>query len=136
MESNSVDIQKSNSWYSIYFPKAKVRLEDGSKVTALLDTAAKINVMNRKVIEDIGLAIRCGSKLGCVSHTSHNHSFFELYEDMEVAIRGLKTRHLIFVVEYRDQDLVFGQSFLNSVKFSQEYKPNGIFHTITHPQTQ
>ncbi len=31
---------------------------------------------------------------------------------------------------------MLGQPFLNSVKFSQEYKPDGIFCTIMHFQTQ
>ena len=37
------------------------------------------------------------------------------------------------MVEAGDHDLVPGQSFLNSVKFSPEYKPDRIFDTITHP---
>lgn len=39
------------------------------------------------------------------------------------------------MVETGDHELVLGQNFLNSVKFSQEYKPGGIFGTITHPST-
>ena len=90
-------------------PKAKVRLEDGSKVTALLDTGAEINVMTREVMEDAGLAMRRGPKLELVSHTGHSRHFFGLCEDVEVAIGELKTRHPIFVVEHEDHDLVLGQ---------------------------
>ena len=39
-------------------PKAKVRLEDGFKVIALLDTGAEINVMTQKIIEDANLAMQ------------------------------------------------------------------------------
>ena len=39
------------------------------------------------------------------------------------------------MVEIEDYDLVLGQLFLNSVKFSQEYKSDGIFGTITHLHT-
>lgn len=53
-----------------------------------------------------------------------------------MAVGGLKTRHPIFVVEHGDHDLVLGQPFLNAVKFSQDYKPEGVFGTITHPQTK
>lgn len=35
------------------FLKAKVRLEDGFKVIAFLDTGAKINIMTQKVMEDV-----------------------------------------------------------------------------------
>ncbi len=71
-------------------------------------------------------------KLELVSHTSHSRFFIGLCKDVEVAVEGLKTRHPIFVIEAGDHDLVLGQLFLNSVKFSQEYKPDGIFGTITH----
>ena len=70
-----------------------------------------------------------------VSHIGHSRSFLGLYEDVEVVIRGLKTKYPIFVVEVGDHDLILGQPFLNSVKFSQEYKPDKIFGTITHPHT-
>lgn len=133
--SEALEARKSRSWYSMGSPKAKVRLEDGSKLTALLDTCAKINVMTKEVMEDAGLAMRRGPKLELVSHTGHSRPFLGLCEDVEVAIGGLKTRHHIFVVETGDHDLVLGQPFLNSVKFSQEYKPDGIFGAITHPYT-
>ena len=125
----------NNCWYSMGSPKIKVRLEDGSKVTALLDTGVEINVMTREVMEDAGLAMRKGPKLELVSHTGHSRPFLGLCKDVEVAIGGLKTRHPIFVVEYGDYDLVLGQPFLNTLKFRQEYKPEGVFGTITHPQT-
>ena len=57
-------------------------------------------------------------KLELVSHTSHSRSFLGFSEDVEVAIKKLKTRHPIFVLEAGDHDLVLGQSFLNFVKFS------------------
>lgn len=133
--SKAVETKKPRSWYSIGSPKAKVRLEDGSKVTTLLDTGAEINVMTREVMEDKGLAIQRGPKLELVFHTSHSRLFLGLCKDVEVVIGRLKTKHPIFVVKTRDHDLVLGQPFLNSVKFSQEYKPDGIFGTITHPYT-
>ena len=77
---------------------------DSSKVTALLDTVAEINVMTRELMEDANLAMRLGPKLELVSHTGHGRRFLGLCEDVEVAIGGLKTRHLIFVVEAGDRD--------------------------------
>ena len=109
-----------------------MRLGDGSKIIALLDTGAEINVMTREVMEDAGLAMRRGPKLELVSHTGHSRPFLGLCEEVEVVIGGLETRHPIFLVETGDHDLVLGQPFLNSVKFSQEYTPHGIFSTITH----
>lgn len=98
--------------------KVKVRFEDSFKVTTLLDTSAEINIMTQKVIKNAGLAMWRSPKLELVSHTGHSYPFLYLCKDIEVAIGGLKTRHPIFVVEYGDYDLIFGQFFLNSIKFS------------------
>lgn len=114
-------------------PKAKIYLEDSSKVTALLNTGAKINIMTRELMEDANLAIRQGSKLELISHIGYSCFFLGLSKDVKIAIRRLETKHLIFVVEVGDHDLVLGQFFLNFVKFSQEYKLDEIFNTITHP---
>lgn len=91
--------------------KAKVYCKNDSKVTALLDTGIKINVMIRKLIKDVNLAIKQGPKLELVFYTGHNHFFLGFCEDVEVAIKGLKTRHQIFVLKAGDYDLVLGQLF-------------------------
>ncbi len=128
----ALEVISSSSWYSIRSLKAKVCLKDGSKVTALLDTGAEINVMTKELMEDANLAMRRGPKLELVSHTGHSRPIISHCEDVGVAVEGLKTRHPIFIVEAGDHNLVLGQLFLNSIKFSQEYKPNEIFGTITH----
>ena len=76
--------------------------------------------MTREVMEDVSLAMRHSRKLELVSHNGHNRPFLGLCEDVEVSLGGLKTRYPIFVVETGDHDLVLGQLFLDSVKFSQE----------------
>ena len=63
--------------------------------------------------------MRQGPKLELVSYIDHSSSFFCFCEDVEVAIRELKTRHPIFLVEAEDHDFVLSQSFwtlLNSIK--------------------
>lgn len=125
--------KKPFSWYFIESPKEKIRLEDGSKIIALLDTGAEINVMTREVMEDTKLAMKQGPKLELVLHTGHSRPFLGLYEDVGLTIGGLKIRHLLFMVEVGDLDLVLEQPFLNAVKFSQDYKPDGVFASITYP---
>lgn len=80
---NFVDVDNpvhiKDSWYSMGSPKNKVRLEDGTKVTALLETAAEINVMTRDVMEDAGF----GNEerflsLSWSSHTGHSRNFLGL----------------------------------------------------------
>lgn len=93
-------------WYSIDSRKTKIGFKNGPKVVVLLDTSAKINVMTREVIENAGLAMRNSPKLELVSHTGHSCFFLCFCEDIEVIIRGLKTRHLILIVEHGDHDLV------------------------------
>lgn len=48
----------SYSGNSMRLPKTKVRLKDGSKIMALLDTSLEINIMTRELIESANLAIR------------------------------------------------------------------------------
>ena len=108
-------------------------MENGFKVTALLDTGSKINVIIRELTKEANLAMRKVLKLELVSHTGHSWLFPGLCEDIGVVIGGLKTRHPIFVIETGDYELILGQPFLNPVKFSQEYTPDRIFDTITHP---
>ena len=74
----------SYSWYSMGLLKAKIRLKDSFKVTTLLDTGVEINVMTRKLIEDINLAIRQKTKLELVSYIRHSRLFLGLCEDVEV----------------------------------------------------
>lgn len=62
-------------WYFIESPKAKVCLKDRSKVTAILNTGAKINVMIKNLIEDANLAMRQELKQELVSNTGHSCSF-------------------------------------------------------------
>ena len=110
-------------------------MEDSSKVTALLDTGAEINVMTRKLIKDAKLAMRQGPKLVLVAYTGHSRPFLGFCEDDEIAIGGLKTRDPIFVIKSGNFDFVLGQPFFNSVKFSQEYKPDETFGISTHLHT-
>lgn len=113
--------------------KIKVRLKDGFKVIALLDTGAEMDVMTRDLIEDINLAMRQGLKLELVSHMRYSYPFFGLCNNVEVAIKEFKIRHPIFGFQARDHDFVLGQLFLNSIKFIQKYKLDRIFNTIMHP---
>lgn len=62
-------------WYSIGSSKAKICLENGSKVMVLLDTGPEINIMTKKLMEEANLTIKKGPKLELVSHTSHSQPF-------------------------------------------------------------
>lgn len=61
--------------YSMWSLKAKVRLKDRSKFIALLNTCAKINIMTKEIIKDVGLAMQHGLKLELLFYTSHSYPF-------------------------------------------------------------
>lgn len=60
LESSFADARNSYLQYSIGSLKARIRLEDESKITVLLDTYAEINIITREVIENTNLAIMIG----------------------------------------------------------------------------
>lgn len=88
------------------FPQAKVRLEDGSKILAFLDNNSEINMITSKFMENFQLAMRQRPKLELLLYTERSKSFLNLSKDVEIAISGLKTQHLIFMIEAGDHDLV------------------------------
>lgn len=93
------------------FLKAKIKLENRFKITVFLDTDAKINIMIKKIIENVGLAMQYNIKLELVSYTNNIHLFFGLCEDVKVAIKGFKTRYPIFVIKIEDHNLNLRQHF-------------------------
>lgn len=52
-----------------------------------------------------------------VLYIKHSLTFLGLCKDVKIAIRGLKIRYSIFVVEAGDHDLMMDQLFFNFVKF-------------------
>lgn len=57
-------------------------------------------------MKDANFVIRQGPERKLILYTSHNHFIFGLFNDVKIAMRGLKTRHLIFMVEAGDHDFV------------------------------
>lgn len=55
--------------------KAKICLENGSKLTAFLDTGAEINIMIKELIENANLAMKQEPKLELVSYIGHSRLF-------------------------------------------------------------
>lgn len=107
-------------------------LKNNFKVSALIDTGTKIYFIIWEVIENARLVVYYGLKLELISYASHNWSFLGLFEDVEVAIGGLKIRNPIFDIKHRDYDLILGHSLPNLIKFSKRHKLNAIFDIIMH----
>lgn len=103
---------------------------------ALLNTGAEINGIPKKDMKDAKLAMRQRQKLKLILHTKYSQLLLRLCDDVDVVIGCLKTRYAIFVIEAEDHNLVLEQPFLNAIKFSQDYKQNGVSGSITYPWTQ
>ena len=57
-------------------------------------------------MEDTNLAMKQGLKLELVLYTGHSRPFYSLYKNMKVDIGEFKTKHTIFELEARDDDLI------------------------------
>lgn len=72
---NAIKAKKFYFWYFINALKAKIRLENSLKIIILLDTGVKINVIIRKVIKDIDLAMQHSLKIELISYISYSRFF-------------------------------------------------------------
>lgn len=86
-----------------------------------LYTSEKTNILSKKLIKDVHLAIKYRLKLDMVLYTSYSLFFFGFYKNVEVVIKKLKIRYknyMIIVCEY----YLIKSTFLNIMKFYQKYK--------------
>lgn len=83
-------------------------------------------------MENAKLVMKQRQKLKLILHIKYSQLFLGLYDDVDVAISGLKTRYAIFMIEAEDHNLVLEQPFLNTIKFKQDYKPNRVSGSFTH----
>lgn len=51
---------------------------------ALFNVSAKINMMTKKVMDDVRLAIKQGPKLELVLHTDYNRLFFDFVKILKL----------------------------------------------------
>lgn len=87
--------------------KPKVKLKNDFIIRAFFDTRAEINIMIRKVLENAGLVKRQRLKLEFILYTGYSQFFLDFCKDVKILIGCLKTKHLLFIVEHRDNNLVF-----------------------------
>lgn len=92
-------------------------MKNSSEIIDLLNGGAKINMMNWKVMKNIGLVIKHICNLEYMSYIDPSFLLFSFYKDIEFAIIRIKTRHLIFVLKHWDHNLILGQLFFNLIKF-------------------
>ena len=128
-----IDTEAKN-YYLASTPKVPIRMDSGTRYTALLDTGAEINVMTEEMMIKEGLPMRPRPHLNLVGHTGHSKNFLGVCEDVAISIGGFTTRHHIFVVSGADHMLVLGQPFMIKVRASTEWREDGMYMT-THDAT-
>jgi hypothetical protein len=72
-----------------------------------MNSKTKINVMIRKLMNKTRIIIRFESRLRLIFYIEHDMNFNEIYDDVKLNIKKLKTRHHIFVIVHANHQLVF-----------------------------
>jgi hypothetical protein len=70
------------------------------KTMTLLNSKAEINVMTRRLMNIIDIAMRSDSRLKLISHIEHDMNFDEICDDVDVNIDELRTLHHIFIMSH------------------------------------
>lgn len=86
--------------------KTKIDLKDNFKVKIFLNTLIKINIIFKKLMKNIYLAIKQKSKLKLVSYIRYNYLFFGFCKKIQIVIKDLKIKYPIFVIKIRDYDVL------------------------------
>jgi hypothetical protein len=100
------------------------------KTMTFLDSRAEINVMTRRLINMINIAMRSDSRLKLISHIEHDMNFDEICDDVEVNIDELKTLHHIFIMFHANHQLILKQFFLINVFINYNYRNDEVYVII------
>jgi hypothetical protein len=98
--------KRKEQWYACKFSKAKIIIEEVVKITELMNSKAKINVMIKRLMNKTKIIMRFESRLRLIFHIDHDMNFNEICDDVELNIKELKTRHHIFVIAHANYQLV------------------------------
>jgi hypothetical protein len=96
----------------------------------LLNSRAEINVMTRRLMNMINIAIRSDSRLKLISYIEHDMNFDEICDDVEVNIDEFRTLHHIFVMSHANHQLVLKQFFLMNVFINYDYCNDEVYVII------
>ncbi len=127
IKSRSTTQKKEEQWYVCEFSKAKIIIEDVVKITELMNSETKINVMIRRLMNKTRIIMRLGFRLRLISHIDHDMNFDEVCDDVELNIEKLKTRHHIFVIVHANHQLILDQSFLTDLSANYDYRSDEVY---------
>jgi hypothetical protein len=100
------------------------------KTMILLDSRAEINVLTRRLMNMIDIAMRSDSRLKLISYIEHDMNFNEICDDVEVNINEFRMLHYIFVMSHANHQLVLKQFFLMNVFINYDYRNDEVYVII------
>ncbi len=71
--------------------------------------------------------MRFESRFRLIFHIDHDMNFDKIYDDVELNIEELKTRHHIFVIVHANHQFVFDQFFLIDLNANYDYRFDEIY---------
>ncbi len=123
----SITQKRKKQWYVCKFFKAKIIIESVVRITKLMNSKAKINVMIKRLMNKTRIIMRFESRLRLIFYIDHDMNFDEICDDVKLNIERLKTRHHIFVIIHANHQLVLDQFFLTNLSANYDYRFDEIY---------
>jgi hypothetical protein len=117
----SITQKKEEQWYVCEFSKTKIIIENVVRITKLMNSKTKINVMIKRLMNKTKIIMRFESRFRLIFHIEHDMNFDEMCDDVKLNIEELKTRHHIFVIVYANHQFVLDQFFLINLNANYDY---------------
>ncbi len=127
IKSRSITQIRKKQWYVCEFFKTKIIIKNIVKIIELMNSKTKINVMIKKLMNKTRIIMRFESRFRLIFNIDHDMNFDEMYNDVELNIKKLKTRHHIFVIVHASHQLVFDQFFLIDLNTNYNYRFNEVY---------
>ncbi len=127
IRSRSITQKRKEQWYVCKSFKTKIIIESVVKITKLMNSKAKINVMIKRLMNKTKIIMRFESQFRLISHIDHDMNFDEICDDVKLNIERLKTRHHIFVIAHANHQLVLDQFFLIDLNANYDYRFDEVY---------
>ena len=116
----SVNSSELKSYYALPSGRAKVTIDDRFTVNALLDNGSEVNMMPRRVFEQLNLPIDTEIRWQINAYNTDTNledcGPIGVCHDVLISIGGVETRQHIFVVETANSDLLLGRPWERAVR--------------------
>jgi hypothetical protein len=127
IRSRSTTQKRRKQWYVCEFSKTKIIIKDVVRITELINSEAKINVIIKRLMNKTKIIMCFESRLRLIFHIDHDMNFDEVCDDVELNIEKLKIRHHIFVIAHANHHLVFDQFFLTDLIANYDYRSDEVY---------